>query len=616
MNSQTEFQANRGSSIGALWRRCRDFATWAVLGVLFLVSLPMPARAQWLTQNVLVQPGWTAIYLHVDASYQPLDQLVGGDPHNPISEIWLWQPAPSAQFVTSPQNPSTATSQWRNWGRLGLGVTSTLIALAPNAAYLVHSTATTNYTWRVQGQPVAPEYTWTTAGLNFLDFPTVATSPPNYDTFLALAPALQAAAEIYLYPGGDLGPTNPTRLFAYHTTPVTRGQAAWIRSGTLFNSYFGPFQVVVSSSGGADFGATASQVSFRLRNTTPTNVAVTLRLAASESPPPGQLPIVGVPPLLLRGALNPTNLTYGFIPLPTGTPQTWSLPPAGQNGSDIEVVLGLNRYAIPSNPGTLYAGILQFTDSFGFTEVDVPVSAQAASSAGLWVGSADVTQVRNYLKNYQLDTNNSPVLSSNGQYVVTSINTNLGGVARPFPLRLIVHNNGTNVVLLQRVYYGLNPFTNLVVATSESALDPAHLDSARRISATHLPWSAANTPWPFSGQLVQGGTLTAAPDLAYDDQVSNPFLHTYHPDHDNLDTTFHTQLAQGYESYRITRQITLQISPPGNDFTSLTSAGLSVSGNYLETIVLAGLGGATRNFSVSGVFSLNRISPIALLTRP
>ncbi len=613
MKSNTALKPNRRPELAAPPR-----VAWRVgaLALAWLLGGSSASQAQWLTQSILIEPGWTAIYLHVDASYQSLDQLVGADLSNPISEIWLWQPAPTVQFVTSPQNPTTANSQWLNWGRLGLGGNNTLGALVPNAAYLVHSAATSNYVWRLRGKPAAPQYSWTTAGLNFLDFPTVPTNPPNFDAFLALAPALQSTAEIYLYPGGDLGPNNPVRLFAYHTTPVTRGQAMWIRSGTLFNNYFGPFQVVVSSSSGVSFGDSLSQYSLRLRNVTPTNVTVTLRLFASEAPPTGQPPIAGVPPLVLRGALNTSNLTYGLAPLPLGGSQAWTLPPMGQGGSDIEVVVGLNRYALPSNPGALFAGILQFTDSFGFTEVDVPVSAQAASSAGLWIGRASVTQVQNYLKIYARDTNNSLVVASNGQYVVTGVNTNLGPVASPFPLRLIVHNNGTNAVLLQRVYYGLDPYTNLVLATGESALDPSHLDSARRISATHLPWSAANTPWPFSGQLVQGGTLTATADLAYDDQVSNPFLHTYHPDHDNLDATFRTELAQGYESYRITRQITLQISAPGDDFASLTSAGLVFSGNYLETIVLSGLGGASRNFDVSGVFSLNRISPIALLTRP
>jgi hypothetical protein len=278
-------------------------------------------------------------------------------------------------------------------------------------------------------------------------------------------------------------------------------------------------------------------------------------------------------------------------------------------------VLGLNRYTMSNSPGALFAGILQFTDSFGFSEVDVPVSAQTASTAGLWVGSASVSQVRNYLKLYERDNNNAPVVSSNGSYVVTSINTNFGSVVRPYSLRLIVHNDGTNAYLLQRVYYGLDRYTNLVVANAQGALDPTHLDSARRISATHLPWSSANSPWAFSGQFAQGGTLSTSVDLPYDDQVSNPFLHTYHPDHDNLDVTFKTQLAKGYESYEIKRQITLNITPPGSDFTSLTSAAQTLSGTYLETILLSGRPSASRSFDVSGVFALNRLSTIATLTK-
>jgi hypothetical protein len=103
--------------------------------------------------------------------------------------------------------------------------------------------------------------------------------------------------------------------------------------------------------------------------------------------------------------------------------------------------------------------------------------------------------------------------------------------------------------------------------------------------------------------------------LNYDDQSSNPFLHTYHPDHDNLDATFQHELPQGSESYQVTRQIALSISPPGNDFASLTQAGQSFTGAYGETITIGGLGGATRVFSVAGSFAINRISPIAVLTQ-
>jgi len=101
-------------------------------------------------------------------------------------------------------------------------------------------------------------------------------------------------------------------------------------------------------------------------------------------------------------------------------------------------------------------------------------------------------------------------------------------------------------------------------------------------------------------------------------RVANPFLHTFHPDHDNLDRTKNppVQLARGLESYDITAHITLALSPVGTDFDSLTQFGRSFQGAYNESITLVGIGGAPRTFNVAGTFVINRVSPIAVLTGP
>ena len=203
---------------------------------------------------------------------------------------------------------------------------------------------------------------------------------------------------------------------------MTRGQAFRIQSRYYFNNYYGPFTAVIPSVGGAAFSNLTSQFSFHLQNTTAGNVTVTLNLLTLRRRPAGQTPIVGVPPLLLRGALVTTNLTYSYSNLTTGAPASWTLAPEGASGSDIVVVLGLNRYAMNASPGSLYAGILKFTDSTGYTEVDAPVSAVVANYTGLWVGSASVSQVANYLKIYQSDANNTPLVGTNGAFVVTGTN--------------------------------------------------------------------------------------------------------------------------------------------------------------------------------------------------
>ncbi len=585
-----------------------------------LLGTASPALAQWQTQSIVIKPGWTAVYLYVDASYTNLDYLVGSDPGNPIAEVWLWQPASgAAQFINNPLAPITGGSQWANWARINTGLSGNLASLAPNAAYLIHSTATTNYTWNVKGQPVSPSYAWNASAINLIGFPTVTNNPPPLDNFLALAPSFQSVATFYQYPGGDLSAINPAPVFAPHTVKVARGQAFWINETNFVNTYFGPFQVVVNGNATA-FGANSGSTTIRLVNTTPTAITVRLTLQPSELPPAGQTPILGVPPLIVRGALNSTNLSYAFTTLSAASPMSWTLPPQGQAGSDIAIILGVNRAVLTNNAGALYAGILRFTDTGNFTEVDVPASAQPGSYAGLWLGSAVVSQVSNYLKTFQANPDGSLAQGSNGAYVVTSVNTNLGAVASSatYPMRLILHNDGTNVNLMHRVFYGSDINSNTILATAESVLDPAQLSSARRITAVQFPWTPGNQTWGLSGKLVPGATLVTSPKITinYDDQANNPFLHTYHPDHDNLDATFNKQLPIGSESYQIDRQITLNLTPPGNDYNSVTQFGQSFSGAYAELVTLTGVGFATRTFNVAGAFTINRISSIPTLTRP
>ncbi len=587
-----------------------------------LVANLTTARAQWLTQSFDLKAGWNAVFLHVDPSHATIGELLATDPDGSIEEIWMWKPAASSQqFVQSPQLPSSTGSQWVNWSRV-LGDGAPLQKLIPNAAYLVRvRTEIANYAWQLKGRAVVPRYQWSGSGLNFLGFPTAPVAPPSFDDFLALAPTeFQRTAEVYRYPGGDLGPGNPGRVFALRTTPVRRGEAYWIRAGEVYNHYYGPFEVVAGGSGMVAYGESLSTVSVRLRNLTASPLTVTLNLIASEAPPSGLAPIAGVPPLLVRGEPNSTNLTYGYAGLPVGTSQSWSLAPFGQDGSERELVLGLDRSVLAGSEGDVLAGLLRFTDSLDQNQVDVGVTASIGSAAGLWVGGAAVTQVGQYLKSYDRDAANNPVVLTNGQYSINGTNTSLGAVPTTYPLRLVVHNPAAGpAMMFQRIFFGFNAATNPIVANREASLNRNLLSEARRISVTHLPWSEENAGWSFDGALAQGASVTVSVTNAFNNHTSNPFLHTYHPDHDNLDVRFQNELPQGSESYTIVRDITLNVSPPSDDFDSRTAAGKSFSGSYVETIRLLGLARAgntfdTRTFRVTGIFTLNRISEVATVT--
>ena len=152
------------------------------LAILLLACAPA-ARAQWLTQSFDLKAGWNAVFLHVDAAYDTLDGLVGGDGANPILEVWRWNPPSTTQFSDSPQSPN-ASSEWTSWVRNQTG--ASLQRLVGDAAYLVRvPTNVPSYTWKLKSKPVAPRHEWTVTGLNFLGFPTVTNTPPKFDAFLA-----------------------------------------------------------------------------------------------------------------------------------------------------------------------------------------------------------------------------------------------------------------------------------------------------------------------------------------------------------------------------------------------------------------------------------------------
>jgi hypothetical protein len=270
------------------------FRAMAVASVLLGCAGPLPA--QWITQSFNRQPGWNPVHLHVDASYATLRDLVATDVNNPIEEVWLWQPAPTTlQFIESPQVPTGSSSQWLSWLRT-VPLTSPLQRLVANTAYLVRvGTNVTSYTWNLKRKPVPPRYLWTTTGLNFLGFPACEEPAPSFEAFLTPAPDLLHNGQFFRYLGGELGPGNPARLYAFRTTPLRRGEAFWVRAGHVFNRYSGPFELDLQSPQGVHFRDILGQHQLRLRNLAATDLTVTLRLQASEPPPAGEPAIVGTP---------------------------------------------------------------------------------------------------------------------------------------------------------------------------------------------------------------------------------------------------------------------------------------------------------------------------------
>jgi hypothetical protein len=318
----------------------------------------------------------------------------------------------------------------------------------------------------------------------------------------------------------------------------------------------------------------------------------------SAAPPAGQAPLTGPVPLRLRGAFNPTTGQFAYSDFNTAT----TLPLDA--GAEIEVVFAVDRAAMGGAPGDLFQSLVQITDSLNISRIDLPVSAVATSRSGLWVGTAMIATVD------QITAAPSPLLPDGTATVDVTTDADADAPSL-FPIRLILHraDNGT-VKLLQQVYVGENSSGTPVVATAESSLDPLKLAEARRFSSSTFPLDAKVIG--SGADLGLSGTASFSVVLSHT-AGTNPFVHTYHPDHDNKDAEFNpAPLPEGIESHTVTRAIALTFAadPASLGLTDLGWGSTLLGGDYQET--LSGL--RAQPITVKGKFVLRRLSAIGTLT--
>ena len=97
--------------------------------------------------------------------------------------------------------------------------------------------------------------------------------------------------------------------------------------------------------------------------------------------------------------------------------------------------------------------------------------------------------------------------------------------------------------------------------------------------------------------------------LGYDDP-RNPFKHTFHPDHDNLDERFEAMVPEGVESFAVTRLIELEFTAADPDRLAIAGWGDNqLGGRYRETVT----GLHTRTIRAAGTFRLSQVSRIGVL---
>jgi hypothetical protein len=555
------------------------------------------AHAQWLTTNYTLKGGWNSIYLHGDAKYASIDSLFpnAGATAN-VLEIWRWNPnLNQMQFTQSPLLPNSGTPEWSKWVRGGTG--NPLTQLTGQSAYLVKcaGTATATYTIPLKQAPLPPQAGWVRNGANLLGFPSFrngAAYPTFSDYFATFPAAIAANTKIFKYVGGDLGPANPIQVFSPVTERVDRNQAYWF-SAEVVGNFYAPVQLSFSHAAGLAFGRGGSIITALVMNRTGVVMTLTVSPVASEAAPSGQEAVTGPVPVTRRTFDSGTGT---WTETDIATAYTEVVEP---NGS-LELSFGINRAAMTGAADAYYASLLRFTSSANLFDVLVPATARKTSLAGLWIGDAVVNAVES---------------KPSGDAVTPT--------GSGFPLRYLLHvaDDGTARVLSQ-VFLGAQATAphDFGICTREAGLKADAKAKATRIVSTHLPLDRVldGSAGTGTGSVAIPGSLTRKITVPFDDPT-NPFVHQYHPDHDNKDARGNP-LAAGVESYDVTREVTFTFTaapPPGSTVTSGWGSSV-IGGTYGETVnglhrdsVGVGTGDGLH---LTGTFQLQRVSELGSLT--
>jgi len=552
----------------------------SILLTLISLCFVTAAHAQWQTTTYALKGGWNSIYLHGDATHATPDELFTANPE--VLEVWRWNPNPNqVQFTSSPLIPSAGTAEWSTWKRDGSVLS--LGQLLGQTAYLVKCSGSSSdsHSVAIIQRMLPPSAAWVRNGANLMGFPSYnngSTYPTMGSYFATFPAAIASGVKIYKYVGGEIGPGNPIQVFSANFEPLDRNQAYWFDSEVVGN-FYAPVEISLSKSGGLDFGRTGSTITLRLRNRSAAVSTVTISPVDSANAPTGQEAITGSVPLRSR-SFDAQTATW------TETDITEPYQVVVGPNTAVELTFGIDRTVMTGDSNAFYASMLRFNDSAGLYDILLPATARKASLAGLWIGEASVREVESKVPGYT-DT----------------------ATPQGYPLRYLVHVDDAGAArVLSQVFLGklAGETPQDGITPLESNLSTADKAGASRIVAAHLPLDRVLAT---TGSFAVGSSLSCTIATPFNDPVS-PFVHQYHPDHDNQSGS--TALVSGQESYDISRAVTFTLSAtPPEGVSPVGYGGSVIAGTYAE--VISGLHKET--LEVSGTFTLRRVSEIGTLTQ-
>lgn len=568
------------------------------LFIIAAISWTIPEiRAQWTTQSIDLRTGWNSIYLEVEPADGNCDQLLVS---LPVESVWGWNRRfTSVQFLQDPETLLPGQPDWLMWvaeNHPGRGKVN-LHFLRAGHSYLIHH-AGPPMTWEIQGRPIVRRPAWVADSLNLVGFSVDTKLPPTFASFFTGTDAHDGQPIYRLGSSGQWQEVvNPT------TTTMRSGEAFWVNSQGA-SDFVGPFEVSLEQGSTLDYGGVLTEQILRIHNRSDRHRSFLLRPINSQSAPAGQPTVAGPVSLsFFQTGLNPED--YGWVPL-NSTLERLDVPPGGKWA----LRLAVQRREMWDAEGRLFQSQLQVSDESGVRQIIGVTSRgliRASISgggvppphphAGLWVGTVVVRKV------------NEPAHPNPAQQPIPV------PTGSEFQFRLIAHvDSAGQVHLLQKILQMWKPSdSKFVLLTDEALASNTNYVGTSNQNGDDAPRRVSTTAFGFNVPiLMQGdfGVSNTCQVVMSDDDPLNPFKHTYHPDHDNLDF-FSQPLPPGArESFAIQRDLDLEFQPSDPDGLPLSGWGDTwLGGIYRETI--SGL--HREALEVQGIFRMRRVSDVAEL---
>lgn len=599
-----------------------DFAFFlkrAILATLLTTVGVNLRSAPTQTQTFNLHPGWNAIYLEVQpAANKPGEVFQGVE----FESLWMLKTRTlSVEFIQNPNEPVFSNASWLRFIPTDQveSFQNTLFRIAANQAYLINVTDPSPVTLSVTGQPVLRPLTWKPDAYVLRGFPVEPAAPPSFATFFRGSTAHYDSALNRVQPIYRLNSAGDWTLVDSDDSIVS-GEAYWVfTSGS--SDYPGPFGLRVPFGDTFDFTREVQRQNLTFSDFSGGDLTITLRDVVD-------------PNSNLLSYLDPDPTTdTQYFPLPS----PYELELAANATSDLG--LSVRRQEMV---GSVFETVLQASDGAG-TRILIPVLA------GKLLGTAEALLLNAQEASGIVRRSSTPVKLSPPQEAQSHVGLWSGivtidavseahssnpaaptPVANEFRMRILLHVDETGITRLLREViqmvrqgeFASDASGNLVRSEPDRAVlvtDFSKLSQfsgvsmrdgvlqGRRLCSVGFNFAADNTSnfVEMDGIFAVGQNVAGVLNLP-STQPTNPFLHRYHPDHDNLAADFR-QFKE--EAISVTRTVQLDFSPPPDE-SSVPDYGYNqIAGLYRET--LSGL--HRQDIHTSGTFQLTRITTVGTL---